>query len=35
MPHIASAATHDADSDLDFQRWMETEYIPIAGGWQY
>jgi hypothetical protein len=19
----------------DFARWLETEYVPIAGGWQY
>lgn len=21
--------------DQEFRRWFETEYIPIAGGWQY
>ena len=22
-------------SDPDFAAWLQTEYIPIAGGWQY
>lgn len=21
--------------DPAFARWLETEYVPIAGGWQY
>jgi hypothetical protein len=21
--------------DADFAAWLETDYIPIAGGWQY
>jgi hypothetical protein len=22
-------------TDPIFARWLETEYVPIAGGWQY
>jgi hypothetical protein len=22
-------------NDPAFARWLETEYVPIAGGWQY
>jgi hypothetical protein len=22
-------------SDPTFAQWLETEYVPIAGGWQY
>ena len=29
------ACAGNAESDLEFLRWMETEYVPIAGGWQY
>jgi hypothetical protein len=21
--------------NLDFREWLENEYVPIAGGWQY
>lgn len=24
-----------SEQDADFRRWLETEYTPIAGGWQY
>lgn len=23
------------ESDSEFQRWLEEDYVPIAGGWQY
>ena len=23
------------DSNPEFNRWLELEYVPIAGGWQY
>jgi hypothetical protein len=23
------------DADPEFRRWLEEEYIPIGGGWQY
>jgi hypothetical protein len=23
------------DADPDFARWLEEEYLPIAGGWMY
>ena len=22
-------------SDPEFAHWLDTEYVPIAGGWQY
>jgi hypothetical protein len=22
-------------SDPEFRRWLEEEYVPIGGGWQY
>lgn len=22
-------------SDPEFARWLENEYVPLAGGWQY
>lgn len=30
-------ATHQEllDSDAGFCRWLEEEYVPIGGGWQY
>jgi hypothetical protein len=23
------------DQDPEFQRWLDEEYVPIGGGWQY
>jgi hypothetical protein len=23
------------DSDPEFARWLDEEYVPLAGGWQY
>lgn len=23
------------ESDPEFDRWLEKEYVPISGGWQY
>lgn len=23
------------EADPDFRRWLEEDYVPIAGGWQY
>lgn len=23
------------DRDPEFRRWLEEDYVPIAGGWQY
>jgi hypothetical protein len=30
------ASKHEVlDADPDFARWLEEEYLPIAGGWMY
>jgi len=39
--HLEWLATYKANNsellrcDPDFARWLETEYVPIVGGWQY
>ncbi len=30
-----SANRERLDADPDFASWMETEYVPIVGAWQY
>lgn len=32
--YIATSAER-ISSDPDFAAWLEKEYVPIAGGWQY
>jgi hypothetical protein len=26
---------HADQYDVAFRQWLETEYVPIAGGWEY
>jgi hypothetical protein len=30
-----TANAHLMNSDPGFAAWLKTEYVPIAGGWQY
>ena len=35
---LAAYRTANAErlkADPGFERWLSTEYVPIAGGWQY
>ncbi len=30
-----AASSERLGADPDFARWLDTAYVPIAGGWQY
>ena len=35
LAECIAANTQSASSDPAFASWLENEYVPIAGGWQY
>jgi hypothetical protein len=35
MMHLIAPFHRQAEQDAEFRLWLETEYTPIAGGWQY
>lgn len=35
MHEALNLISQQIEQDEEFRRWLETEYTPIAGGWQY
>jgi hypothetical protein len=35
LTHYKATYHHLLNSDPEFARWLNEEYVPIAGSWQY
>ena len=35
MAAYRAANADRLNTDTEFARWLESDYVPIAGGWQY
>ena len=35
MASYRAANAERLKTDTEFARWLESDYVPIAGGWQY
>jgi hypothetical protein len=35
LAHYMEASRDKVAGDEEFARWLEEEYVPLAGGWHY